>query len=286
MTKKRNKDIAYSVLNILVLLLAAIVFVFKYADLEIFRSASARQIFIVTMSVVLVHIVKASRFYLALYGQNITPSVYIKTYCKVTPISLLFPYKIGELFRMYCYGRTIGNMLRGIIIVLLDRFIDTAALLTILVAMLIWEGGRLTALVYILIAFILLLLFIFFAFPATYLYWKKYLLRADATVAKNKMLRTLAYLNRIYREVENVIKGRGGLLYLLSIIAWAIEIGGVCIIKRLQEDQGALGEKILQYLSSALTGNQVVEMRQFVFISIVLLIAIYVFVKGAEVLRK
>ena len=177
-------------------------------------------------------------------------------------------------------------MLRGIIIVLLDRFIDTAALLTILVAMLIWEGGRLTALVYILIAFILLLLFIFFAFPATYLYWKKYLLRADATVAKNKMLRTLAYLNRIYREVENVIKGRGGLLYLLSIIAWAIEIGGVCIIKRLQEDQGALGEKILQYLSSALTGNQVVEMRQFVFISIVLLIAIYVFVKGAEVLRK
>lgn len=283
--KKRNKDKGYLILNILVLLLATIVFVFEYAGVEIFNTASVQQILIVAISVVLVHVVKASRFYLALYGQTVTSSVYIKTYCKVTPISLLFPLKIGELFRMYCYGRTIGNMLRSIVIVLLDRFMDTSALLTILVAMLIWEGGRITTLIYILIAFIILLLFIFFVFPATYAYWKKYILSADATIGKNKVLRSLEYLNRIYGEVENVIKGRGILLYLMSIMAWAIEIGGVTIIKRLQIDSGALDEIILQYLSSALKGNQVIEMRQFVFISIVLMIAIYVLVKGVDVLR-
>ena len=119
-----------------------------------------------------------------------------------------------------------------------------------------------------------------------YLYWKKYILSADATVGKSKALRALEYLNRIYGEIENVIKGRGILLYLMSIMAWAIEIGGVSIIKRLQADNGALDERILQYLSSALKGNQVTEMRQFVFISIVLMIAIYVLVKCFDVLRE
>ena len=119
-----------------------------------------------------------------------------------------------------------------------------------------------------------------------YLYWKKYILSADATVGKSKALRALEYLNRIYGEIENVIKGRGILLYLMSIMAWAIEIGGVSIIKRLQADNGALDERISQYLSSALKGNQVTEMRQFVFISIVLMIAIYVLVKCFDVLRE
>ncbi len=286
MMKNNSRTIRYSVINILVLLVATIVFVFNYADIDLFSDTDIRQIAIVTASVILVHVVKALRFYVALYGQNVAPTLYIKTYCKVTPISLLLPLKIGEIFRMYCYGRTIGNMLRSIVIVLLDRFMDTAALLTILVTMLVWQGGYITPLIYMLIAFIILLLFLFFAFPANYTYWKKYVLSADATVGKNKALRAMEYLKLIYGEVENVIKGRGILLYLMSIVAWGIEIGGVSIIKRLTGDRVSLDVKILQYLTSALKGDQIKEMRQFVFISIVLLIAIYLLVKGIEVLQR
>ena len=79
-------------------------------------------------------------------------------------------------------------------------------------------------------------------------------------------------------------KGRGVILYILSLVAWAVEIGSVALISRMLGD-GQVNEKISSYLTSALSNNQSVELRQFIFISIGLLIVIYLIVKIIDTLK-
>lgn len=76
-------------------------------------------------------------------------------------------------------------------------------------------------------------------------------------------------------------RGRGILLYALSVIAWGIELGSVVLISG---DRGIRDKNrvISQYLSSALGIGYSIELRQFVFCSVVLLIITYSVIKFFE----
>ena len=82
-----------------------------------------------------------------LYDIQLGLKVCLSTYCKVTPVSIILPFKMGELYRMYCYGRQSGIVLRSVVIILLDRFMDTAALVTVITLIWIFDGGRTLSLI-------------------------------------------------------------------------------------------------------------------------------------------
>ncbi len=271
----KKRTYLYNFINIIVLLLAAEIFAISYLLNGIATSFTFSTLVVITVTVVLVHFLKAFRLYLALYGADISLNTYAKTYCKVTPVSILLPFKLGELFRMYCYGYTTGNMLKGVVTVILDRFVDTVALVTMIIVVWIANGGLMMPIVYILVVFIAVAALMFFAFPGLYTYWKKFLLRANATPRKLRGLRYLESLNRVYNEILTVTKGRGLILYILSLLAWAIEMGSVAIF----------GGKLSDYLDSALSDSQSFELKQFIFISVILLIVIYLFVKAIDTLK-
>ena len=274
-----RKSFVYNLINILVLLVAALIFFYNYNISSLFESVDVTHILIVTATVVIVHFLKAFRLYLALYGAGLSASSYAKIYCKVTPVSILLPFKLGELFRMYCYGYQINNILKGIITVLLDRFMDTIALVTMIIAMWLYSGQPIIPLVYLLVVFIVAALVIFIVFPGLYSYWKKYLLRAKATPHKIAVLHFLDKTNLVYEEIANVSRGRGIILYVLSLLAWIVEIGSVVIMSKINE-AGALTPKISEYLRSALSGTQSPELKQFILISVILMIVIYLLVKA------
>ena len=275
--KMKKHTLIYNLINILLLLTAALFFFFIYSNGELFVDSNVGYISIIAISVILVHFLKAIRLYFALYGIDIKFKDYLKIFCKVTPVSILLPYKSGELFRMYCYGIQTGNMLKGIITVVLDRFIDTIALLAMIVAVLAVLGGTITPLVYILIAFVVTVFLVFAMFPGTYKYWLKYLLKANATPKRITTLKLLNKINIVYNEIAFITKGRGIILLFLSLLAWTIEIGTVSILYKLNGSTDISG-KISEYLSAALTGTQSVELKQFVFISVILMLSIYVIV--------
>ena len=106
----KKRKVVYNLINILVLLAAALIFVFNYINTDIFAVLKWEQLAVITIAVVIVHFLKAFRLYLALYGSGLSIYSYSKIYCKVTPISILFPFKLGELFRMYCYGYQTDNI--------------------------------------------------------------------------------------------------------------------------------------------------------------------------------
>ena len=278
----KNKSLVYNLINILVLCAAALIFFLNYNIHNVFQGVQTMHIAIIIATVILVHFLKALRLYLALYGSGISASNYAKTYCKVTPVSILIPFKLGEFFRMYCYGSQAGNMLKGIVTVLMDRFMDTIALVTMIIVMWLATGEPIIPIVYLLVVFIVIIILMIVVFPGLYGYWKKYILRAAATPNKIKALKYLDAMNRLYLEIMNVSRGRGIILYILSLLAWAIEIGSVVILSNIIGEGIGLSEKIAGYLESALMGSHPQELKRFVLISVILMIVIYLFVKVVD----
>ena len=272
----------YNCINIMVILLTAIIFICKFYDLRsIFDGKDVLYIAFITVNAVIVHSIKAGRMYLALYGENLNIKTYLKIYFKVTPVSMIFPYKLGEFFRMYFYGIKLKNLFKGIITVILDRFMDTMALLTILLLVWLFSGGYLSVFTYILLLFLTFILLIYLVYPGVYRFWKKYILRSKATENKLKVLKLIHMTNNIYMEIKNIVKGRGVILYFMSLIAWIIEIGSFALINGIMGDN-ALGTVISDYLSSAIGNGTTVELDQFIFISVIFTITMYLMIKIFE----
>lgn len=272
----------YNFINVAVISLSVVLFIIDYRNIgELFQKNGIAKIFIVLATVVIVHAIKAGRLYLALYGSDITFRSYLKVYCKVTPASMIIPYKLGEFFRMYCYGKILDSMIRGIVIIILDRFMDTIALVTMI--LIIWGGGwigggHITFLVYVLLIFLIFILIVYFAFPGVYKFWKHYMLSAEATERKLSILKMLGMLNHVYEEIQGVSKGRGIILYFMSLVAWAVEIVGVILQTGIFSNTYMSGD-ITNYLSSALGSNTSNELELFVFVSVIAMLVIYFIVK-------
>ena len=95
----------YRVVDVLTLALALAWFVSQYLNVPaLFAGVSVAQVLVIVLTALLVHVLKATRLFLALYGQKISISEHLALYCKVTPVSMVLPYKVGEFYRMYAYG--------------------------------------------------------------------------------------------------------------------------------------------------------------------------------------
>lgn len=277
----RKDKAVYNWINGFVLLTAVFLFFQDYAGKwNLFKGKDAVSLTSLLMSVVLAHMIKAGRLYLTLYGTEIRWKTYLKVYCKVTPVSVLFPLKTGEFFRMYCYGKQLGNNLKGIIIVLLDRFMDTLALVTMILGVCVVSGGQVSSVMYALILLLMCLLAGYYVFPGMYAFWKHFLMSAKATEKRIALLKFLEASHAVYTEISNVTKGRGIMLYLLSVAAWGIELGSVVLISG--HSSVYYSGVISQYLSAALGIGRSDELKQFVFCSVILLIIVYTGIKSGE----
>ncbi len=274
MMNTREKRIKYSVINTIVLAAAVVLFAVNYDIREVLAGIDGFDVIVIVVSAVIVHAVKALRLYIAIFFPGLRTSDYLKTYCKVTPVSVLFPFKTGELFRMYCYGDLMGDLLNGIVVILLDRFMDTAALVTILFMVLLLNEGTITPLLCFLVVILFFMLIAYAVFPGIYQYWKKYILRLDATPRKIRFLTFIDQCNVVYKRISNVTRGRGVILYFLSLIAWGIELGGITLFN-FGKGNIELDQEISDYLMAALGAGHSVELRLFVVFSVVLMITVY-----------
>lgn len=279
---RMNEKKIYIIINMAVIAAAAALFAYGGREsAAAFAGMDFFSVMILTAAAILVHIIKAVRLYLALYGTGMERSAHLKIYCKVVPVSVILPLKLGEFFRMYCYGRQLGNALKGIVIIMLDRVVDTMALVTMILLVRLFYGGMVTPLVYIFIIFLAAAVLAYHAFPGIYGFWKKYILRSAATEGRLGVLKMLDMLYKVYREVERVVKGRGIILYCMSLAAWAVEIGNV-ILMDLVGGKGGLDRAVGGYLASALGGSGSDELVRFVLASVVLLMAFYIIMKAVE----
>lgn len=282
MSEKKINPTTYSIVNLLFLsAAAAYYFIHEKANMNILLfQISPAHFCILLMTVILVHFIKALRLYIEMYGLQIPFSMHLKSYCKVTPVSIILPWKIGDLYRMYCWSILCGDYMKGIIYILFDRFIDTAALITVMLAVIIYYRGRISSIAYLLSIAFLLILMTFFTFSGVTAYWKKSLLRSKATPGKLRTLEILDLSRHVFKDIERLMRSRGLLLYLMSLCAWGIEIGILILSKN---PSASANDVLLTYLSAAIGTDTSTELMRFVFLSILFLILLYVLIKIFEI---
>lgn len=282
---KQGKGIYY-VISAIVLLATGLIAAYEYGNMgKLFAGESLLSLAILIMTAIFVHMAKSARLYLALYGHGVGAVEYAKAYCMSTIVSIVLPFKLGDLFRMFCYGGILASAIRGIVIVLLDRFMDTVALLSFILFARVAAGWGVSAVAYILIAFLALVLFAYHGFPGLSEFWRKYLIRARATRRKLSLLAVMEKLSGIYDETWSILRGRGMIMYFMSVAAWGVEIGGL-FARNAISGKGQIGSMVSDYLESAIGGGQTAVLRQFVIISIALLVCAYMAVKAREVWRS
>lgn len=206
---------------------------------------------IVIAGVITVYLVKMLRLYIALSGTKVPFWRHVLLFFKTAPVSILLPFKLGDVYRMYCYGYYIRDYIRSTVTVLLDRFVDTLALLTVIAFVFFHHGESSPLFLSLLILFLVFLLTLYFAFPTFYAYWNKYLIECEAHRYTIVMLECLASFKNVYQSIRSVIKGRFLTLYFLSLIAWLAELGCMSVVmiaSGLSLDTGM----VIRYLESAL----------------------------------
>ena len=92
-------------------------------------------------------------------------------------------------------------------------------------------------------------------------------------------------MDALYGEIENVVKGRGVILYFLSLMAWGIEISSIAFINHITVMDHA-GTVISEYLLSAMSDRQSPEFNQFVFVSVVGLVLLFVILRIYRVVAE
>ncbi len=279
---KKRTGLTYNGLNIIIFICAVFLFIklCKFIDFGNIK----QNIWSLLITVLCVHFIKCLRLYLVLHKTGIPLLTHIKTYCKVTPVSVIFPFKFGELFRIYCYGYVIKNYVKSTLIILLDRFMDTAALLTIIIFVLL-NGGHLTIFIYLLFLFLIFLFLIYKNFSKFYEFWKDYCLSSKAEPIKLEILKYLEVLSGLYNGLRDIVHGSGFVLYLLSVLAWIIEILNLTLL--MFPNNGDDSDNIItEYLLGALNLNQSQELYLFILFSSVVCITAYISFKLFEAIRR
>lgn len=262
MTVEHRK--CYLAINLAVLLVSFAVLALAYDGRSLLAlRPQASLVFFVTACAVFG--LKLVRLYLVFVNTGLRFRTHALQFFKTLLVSLVLPFKLGDVFRVYCYGTHIGNFLRSFMAVLLDRFVDTLALVCIFLALVAFRSAALPWLLYVLGAFLLVVMLCYAAFPSLYAYWSEYLLRSRATMQRLRYLRFLQQTNVLYQEFRSVVQGRLLLLFLLSMLAWTAEL--FCIAR-------FFGEDVAAYLLAAagLAGDRV--QQQFVLFGILLVLAV------------
>lgn len=224
-----NKRSVYAIINFIFCIIAAFYLLQEITTTKVLSRTFNLQMLLVLLAVTIgfftVHFLKMLRLYFVLIEQKIGIFRFIKVYFKTTFVNIMIPFKIGELFRIYCFSHETKVMQIGVLCVVIDRYFDTVGLLLLVMPLEIILNGRISLLSGILLAFILIILFIYIVFMPTYLYLNKYLIMNATTNRAIVFLHALEQIKSWYDYSKQLIKGRYAIILFLSLLGWVTEEG-------------------------------------------------------------
>ena len=228
---------------------------------------------IVLTAAIFVNVIKLVRLYVILYGKELDGRDVCFIYLKTSIVNSIFPYKLGELYRSYVLGEILNNnLLEGMIITILDRFMDTIGLLIVILLNITFAGKSMTVfpMVIALMIFVVLVLMAYYIFPSISTFWNRLLIKNHSSKRKLWALDVIYRSKQLYSYTQQTINGRGIILVILSTVAWLIEIGFAYLANEFLND-GAQSTDITEYLYSILTGSSLYASTRYTIISVMLL---------------
>lgn len=233
---------------------------------EMFFGQSALFFILILVVTALVHVLKAIRLFIILLGENFDKKEFVLCYIRTSIVNLLLPFKSGELYRGYSFGKLIGSYSTGYIMVLFDRFVDTLALIMFIIGAGFVEGFKVTLLYIALTIFLLLAILLYWAFKPLYQYWNHFLIFRKSSQHTLGALKFLQLCKQTYESIQNVVKGKFAIIFGMSLLAWGGEIFGMMCLGRSTEIFG-----ISDYLNDIMRGQLPMLNIAFLLVSILFL---------------
>lgn len=255
---RKNKPLYY-IINISSI--AAALFFINYKTLPNIELILPR-LFLILFLFLLIHIARFLRMYFILLEDLIRPSRFLQLYVKTTFVSTLIPFKIGELFKMYCYSIETNSTRKGITAVIIEKYFDALVLCFFIIPYTI-KNSIINPLIVILVIFILLASILYFTFEGTYSYLNKFLICRGGGKKSLLALRILEELKKTYDGIKRTLKGRFILLLFLSLVAWAVESVLILIISPSNEFNYGT---VLSYISDGFFGIFNISFSYYTFL--------------------
>lgn len=243
---------------------------------------SACSVCIVVAQAIIVNLIKSLRLYLILFDNRTAFSHYIVMYAETSIVNLLLPYKSGELYRGYRVIRQeMSSVIQGYAVVFFDRFIDTLALISTVLFMALFWHVSVPAIFVIFIVFCVMFMFLYCLFPPLYKYMNHFMIYNRSSGNTLRGLYALKLCNRAYKAVNEMVRGRFLFLYILSVLAWFTEIGGLIIV------EDSVRDGIADYMLAAMFIAPSKEYMVYFFVCIVIFALLSASVRiGGAVRRK
>lgn len=208
-----------------ILFFANIVYHFYHADISMpsVRLNNGLNLLIVITGICAVLFLKGVRFYLILMEAGMRSHRFMKTYFETVFITITFPLKSGELYRIYRFTNEIGSLRTTVLSVITDRFFDIFGFLSILIFFNFKDGLKISYFEIVLIAILLLILLVYLSFKPIFLYFNRLLITNYHHKKAISALKILEIANISYEETKQLIRGRVFLLSIISSTVWVIE---------------------------------------------------------------
>lgn len=273
----KSEKTVYNIVNII--FLAISILLANYAGIFDMRF-SMSEIIILAVLVLVIHVLKFIKIYFILLEEEISLKRRIKIYIKTTFVSTVFPYKLGELFKMYSYGYETKNYSKGIISVLIDKFFDATVLCLVLIPYGMLVNGTIATFTYIMLAFLVIILVIYLSFQSTYSYLNKFFIIKTKSRKGLFVLNMLEKLNDVYKYAKELIHGRQIILLFLTAIIWLMETVFIYIMSIFM-NMKVKWSIIINYISDAFFGINNVLFNNYIYlcIAIFLIIIGYIYIK-------
>ena len=272
---KNKKNVIYNLINII--FLGVSILLINYMGL-LYMHFSIGQIIMLFSLFLIVHIFKFLRIYLILLEEKMSLKRRLKIYIKTTFVSIILPFKIGDIYKMYSYGHEISNYYKGIIAILIDKFFDAIVLCLVIIPYGLLNNGCISSLSYILLTFLIIILIVYLSFKNTYYYLNKFFIVKSQNRYCLIVLKVLEKLNTIYISAKEMIRGRSIVLLLLTFIIWGSESIFIYVMSNFMNIKSEFIH-VINYISDAFFGVNNVLFNNYIYLGttifLVTVVAIY-----------
>jgi hypothetical protein len=284
-----NKKAVYLRINVIVILLSAVFAAMRMDTFTLVQLHLDRKLFYLIpgfiLGFILVHFAKMMRFYLILMEQKINFFRFVKVYMKITFVNLALPFKLGEIFRIYCFSLETKDGKIGILSVIIDRLFDISALLVILLPYDLLVRKSMSPVTLILALFAVAILFLYRIFLPTYYYLNQYLITNTESKEAIKCLYILENGKTWYDYIRKLLKGRSSLIFIFSCIGWVAEFGVLmCMQSIFGKAFGISG--FVEYINSIFGLGKTQLLNLYTTVSCIVLAIITVSVYGISYFQK
>jgi len=191
------------------------------------------------------HLLRITRLYIIFIEKKFSFVQLLKVYTVTAWVSLVIPFKLGEIFRISEFSKMCRSFKMGFVSIWVERFFDSLLLVIIFISIIIYTDTVPYVLLLILVLFILFTLFIFLSFPISYTYTKQLALSQSQSNKGLHLLEFLESLKHYYSFAKKLVRGRFAVLFCITTIIWLVECVVLFLVVRsifIEYDLGHLVE--------------------------------------------